>query len=71
MGQQPIRMCVFCRRKLPKVELTRFVKYDGVIVRDDTGSLPGRGAYCCKDDRCVRMAEHDEKGLLMKSFKKN
>ncbi|MFN3567773.1 MAG: YlxR family protein [Caldimicrobium sp.] len=48
-GHQPERTCVACRKKTLKKELFRFVAIDGIIILDEKGSLPGRGAYLCKE----------------------
>lgn len=45
----PIRQCVVCRSRRPKVELLRVVNTaDGVFI-DPSGRRPGRGAYVCPD----------------------
>ena len=44
--------------------MRRFVKKDGVIIRDKKGTFPGRGAYCCRNAECVRQADNDRRGLL-------
>ena len=50
----PLRMCVVCRKMLPKNECFRVVKStDGSYVLDTTGKLNGRGAYVCKDKTCL------------------
>lgn len=49
----PIRMCVGCLRKRPKVELLRFVISDGGI---KIGNASGRGFYLCPDRNCLKMA---------------
>jgi len=49
----PLRTCVACRTERPKRELVRVVRRpDGVVLVDDTGRLPGRGAYLCADQAC-------------------
>jgi predicted RNA-binding protein YlxR (DUF448 family) len=49
----PQRTCVACRRRAPQGELLRLrATPEGVAV----GSGPGRGAYVCRDERCVRRA---------------
>ncbi|MFN4197166.1 MAG: YlxR family protein [Caldimicrobium sp.] len=48
-GHQPERTCVACRKKTLKKELFRFVVKEGSIVLDEKGTLPGRGAYLCKE----------------------
>ena len=49
---KPQRMCVACRQSQDKRTLIRLVKTpDGVFV-DETGKLPGRGAYLHADRSC-------------------
>ncbi|MCR4666310.1 MAG: DUF448 domain-containing protein [Desulfovibrio sp.] len=50
----PIRMCVICRRRLLKAELTRYrVTPDGVLF-DEKQIGPGRGWYVCSDGKCMQ-----------------
>ena len=53
----PMRMCVACRQMRPKKELVRIVRTpEGVVVRDRTGRLNGRGAYLCGSLDCLNKA---------------
>ena len=53
----PQRQCLGCNEHKPKRELLRVVKSpDGEISLDFTGKKSGRGAYICKDVRCLRKA---------------
>lgn len=63
----PMRMCTGCGEMKPKKELVRVVKApekldpEGAplppeISLDLTGRSPGRGAYVCRDDECLRKA---------------
>lgn len=53
----PERMCVACREKRSKKELVRVVRsVDGHIIIDETGKLPGRGAYLCRRRECWELA---------------
>ena len=65
--KQPQRMCVSCRTRRDKRDLVRVtLKDDGTLVVDPTGKMPGRGAYLCKDENCIKMelkAHHISKGL--------
>lgn len=64
-----IRMCICCRRNLPKRELVRVVKSkDGAISVDLTGKQAGRGAYVCKSEQCMAKLR---KGALNRAFKCN
>lgn len=50
----PERMCVACRKIKSREGLFRFVKQvnSTVITRNDFGSLPGKGLYVCRDEKC-------------------
>lgn len=53
----PMRMCVGCREMKPKKELIRVVKRPtGEIALDNTGKMPGRGAYVCRSQACLSKA---------------
>jgi len=53
----PMRMCVGCREKFPKKELTRVVRaQDGRVFIDSTGKAAGRGAYICANAECLKKA---------------
>lgn len=58
----PQRMCLGCRQMKPKKELTRIVRtVDGKIEVDPTGKKSGRGAYFCKDPKCLEIALKEER----------
>lgn len=49
------RTCLGCREMKDKGELVRLVAGpDGLIVVDYKGNLPGRGAYVCPKESCIR-----------------
>lgn len=53
----PVRMCAACRAGKPKRELLRVVRSpEGEISVDTTGKKSGRGAYLCKDPKCLAKA---------------
>ena len=53
----PIRMCTGCREGKHKKELVRIVKSpEGEISVDLTGKKSGRGAYICRDEKCLAKA---------------
>lgn len=53
----PMRMCNGCLEMKSKKELIRVVKdKDGNISVDLTGKMAGRGAYVCKDEKCLEAA---------------
>ena len=58
-GHVPIRMCVICRRRAPRHELTRHVlppnggePAAGGLQVDERQRFPGRGWYVCADEKC-------------------
>lgn len=58
----PQRMCLGCRQMKPKKELTRIVRtVDGKIEIDPTGKKSGRGAYFCKDPKCLENALREDR----------
>ncbi len=49
-----LRMCVSCRARKEKEELLKVVRtVNGEAVLDKTYKLNGRGAYICKDIKCL------------------
>ena len=53
----PMRMCVGCREMKPKKELIRVVRSpEGVVYMDTVGKKPGRGAYVCRSEACLKRA---------------
>ena len=53
----PLRMCVGCRESKPKRELIRVVRApDGAVSMDPVGKKPGRGAYVCRREECLKRA---------------
>lgn len=53
----PQRQCVGCREMKPKKELIRVVKSpEGEVSLDFKGKKPGRGAYVCPDEACLKRA---------------
>ncbi len=64
----PLRMCVVCKKMLPKSELTRVThQKDGTLMLDLTGKLAGRGAYICSNSVCRTQLR--KKRMLNKSFR--
>ena len=52
-----MRRCVGCNEHKPKAELLRVVRNpEGGISLDFRGKKSGRGAYICKDVKCLRKA---------------
>lgn len=55
--RQPERSCVSCGAKRPKRQLYRVVRSPaGVVAFDPVGKAPGRGAYLCGEDECLKRA---------------
>lgn len=53
----PQRKCVVCGSMKEKTLLLRIVRTpEGEIVVDKTGKTSGRGAYICKDEKCIEKA---------------
>lgn len=54
----PMRMCVACKQMRPKRELIRIVKdAENHVFVDMTGKMNGRGAYICKNECCLEIAQ--------------
>lgn len=63
----PLRMCVVCKKILPKKEMLRIVKNkEGDVFIDYTNKANGRGAYICDSPECIEKCVN--KKLLNKSF---
>ena len=63
----PLRMCIACREEKPKWEMLRIVKNAaGEIRLDFSGKLPGRGAYICNSEGCIKRLRKQR--LLHKAF---
>ena len=53
----PMRQCMGCNEHKPKGELLRVVRSpEGEISLDTNGRASGRGAYVCRDVKCLRRA---------------
>ena len=51
----PLRTCIACRTEKEKREMLRVVRNAaGEISLDFSGKLPGRGAYICNDEACIK-----------------
>lgn len=64
-----LRMCVVCRNMIVKSELIRFVKIGNSVEIDPSGKKDGRGAYLCKNEKCIEKAI--KSNVFSKSFKQN
>ena len=53
----PIRQCLGCNEHKPKPQLLRVVRSpEGEVTLDFVGKKAGRGAYLCRDVKCLRRA---------------
>ena len=58
----PERQCLGCNEHKPKIELLRVVRApDGQVSLDFTGKKSGRGAYICRDIKCLRRARKSKR----------
>ncbi len=63
----PMRTCIACREEKPKKEMLRVVRNaEGEIRLDFSGKLPGRGAYVCGSEACIKKLRKYR--LLNKTF---
>ena len=63
----PMRTCIACREEKPKREMLRVVKNaEGEIRLDFSGKLPGRGAYICDSEACIKKLKKSR--LLNRAF---
>ena len=64
----PLRKCVGCGEMIGKKGAVRVVRdKDGNVFVDTTGKKSGRGAYICRDEKCLELALKGKK--LERSFK--
>ena len=68
MQRVPLRKCVGCGEMIGKKGALRIVRdKEGNVSADPTGKKPGRGAYICRDEKCLELAVKGRK--LERSFK--
>ena len=68
-AEGPVRTCLGCGAKLLKKKLLRFVAdRNGLVVLDQQNRLPGRGAYCCSDYKCLTVFVK-KKGKLLRALR--
>lgn len=63
----PVRMCVVCRDKAGKRQLTRIVRTEQGLQVDPGGKMNGRGAYLCDRVSCWETAVKTD--LLAKALR--
>ncbi|MBI5642424.1 MAG: YlxR family protein [Deltaproteobacteria bacterium] len=52
----PRRTCLGCREVKDKSALVRLASRDGALTVDKRSELPGRGAYVCRNEACLKEA---------------
>ena len=58
MKKVPLRKCVGCMQSFEKKDLIRVVRSpEGEVSLDFGGKKSGRGAYICKDAKCLKKAQ--------------
>ena len=58
----PVRQCMGCNEHKPKAELLRVVRApDGTVSLDFTGKKSGRGAYICREVKCLQKARRSRR----------
>ncbi len=67
-GPGPWRTCVACRQRRPKEELLRLAVVAGRVTVDEIQTLPGRGAYCCREEMCRQRIVNNKK-MLFRAFR--
>lgn len=67
VGRKPMRRCFCCEAEKPKGDMIRIVvagrdrETEGGV-KDDTGKRHGRGAYICKNKKCI--ADARSQGMI-------
>lgn len=64
-----MRTCIGCRKTFEKKDVFRVAFYDDKISLDKSGRANGRGAYLCKNKKCIDSAF--QKKAFNRAFKKN
>ncbi|MEW6518469.1 MAG: YlxR family protein [Thermodesulfobacteriota bacterium] len=59
----PIRTCLGCGKKAEKQHFARLVAVNGQIAVDSQCRIAGRGAYCCRQEKCFRVLLKKERKL--------
>ena len=63
------RRCVACRENKQQNDMLRIAKINDEFYIDITYKLGGRGAYVCKDRKCIDLCI--KKRMLNRAFKMN
>ncbi len=65
----PYRTCIACGKKAPKMELLRIAIKDDTVVWDIKQKLSGRGAYCCKNSKCIEFVKNNKKNCINRALR--
>lgn len=52
----PLRKCTSCNERKEKKDLIRVVVSENEVVVDTSLKMNGRGAYVCRDEKCISNA---------------
>ena len=63
------RKCVACRESKNQELMIRVARINDMYIIDENNKLGGRGAYICKNNKCLELTI--KKKLLNRSFKSN
>lgn len=63
----PTRKCISCQLKTEKNKLIRIAKTDDGFISDPQNIIKGRGAYVCKNDKCI--SELEKRNAVARAFK--
>lgn len=69
MHNKQERRCIACRNCQLKFNMLRISRLDGDVFIDNTNKANGRGAYICKEGKCIELTI--KKRLLNRAFKSN
>ena len=63
------RKCIACKEIKHQTDMLRVAKINNNFLLDNSFKLGGRGAYICKDNKCISLAI--KKRMLNRGFKMN
>jgi len=63
MRAKAIRTCLGCHKRLPKIQLLKFVIAHEKVVLDRKRTGKGRSVYCCNEKSCLRNFYRQKKKL--------
>ena len=65
----PVRTCVGCREPRPQSQLVRLARCRDGVRHDLRKRLGGRGAYLCRDLRCIEAAAQRDAAPLRRALR--